>query len=167
WRLQRHGRSQDRSVITAHVVADIRCCRPRRPPDDAMYKSRLASLTPHHTQPNTAVAIGALSNNHCGYQIRRHGGTSRGNAGCKVVFSGIQPTGIPHLGNYAGALRQWVQLQHQEPPDTKLIYSIVDLHAMTTPQEPNTLRLRKRETLATLLAIGIDPERSVMFYQSS
>ncbi|KAG5948066.1 hypothetical protein E4U59_004540 [Claviceps monticola] len=150
-----------------------------------MYKSRLyacsrspltcslrsqcrASLTPHHTQPNTAVAaIGALSNNHCGYQIRCHGGTSRGNAGCKVVFSGIQPTGIPHLGNYAGALRQWVQLQHQEPPDTKLIYSIVDLHAMTTPQEPNTLRLRKRETLATLLAIGIDPERSIIFYQSS
>lgn len=85
----------------------------------------------------------------------------------KVVFSGIQPTGIPHLGNYVGALRQWAQLQDQEPEDTKLIYSIVDLHAITTPQQPEKLKQWKRESLAALLAIGIDPERSTLFYQSS
>jgi tryptophanyl-tRNA synthetase len=83
-----------------------------------------------------------------------------------VVFSGIQPTGIPHLGNYAGALRQWTQLQHQMP-DAKLIYSIVDLHAITTPQTPDQLRKWRRESLAALLAVGLDPARSVIFYQSS
>ncbi|KAM0421748.1 hypothetical protein ACHAPD_000186 [Fusarium lateritium] len=84
----------------------------------------------------------------------------------RVIFSGIQPTGVPHLGNYVGALRQWVQLQHTEP-DAKLIYSIVDLHAITMPQPPEQLRRRKREALAALLAIGIDPERATLFYQSS
>ncbi|KAM0550767.1 hypothetical protein ACHAPJ_008630 [Fusarium lateritium] len=83
----------------------------------------------------------------------------------RVIFSGIQPTGVPHLGNYVGALRQWVQLQRE--PDTKLIYSIVDLHAITMPQPPDQLRKRKREALAALLAIGIDPERATLFYQSS
>ncbi|KAF4450597.1 tryptophanyl-trna synthetase [Fusarium austroafricanum] len=84
----------------------------------------------------------------------------------RIIFSGIQPTGVPHLGNYAGALRQWVQLQHDQP-DTKLIYSIVDLHAITMPQPPEQLKRRKREALAALLAIGIDPERATLFYQSS
>ena len=84
----------------------------------------------------------------------------------RVVFSGIQPTGVPHLGNYAGALRQWARLQDQEP-NTRLIYSIVDLHAITVPQPPELLRQRKRETLASILAIGIDPERCTVFYQSS
>ncbi|KAH6893594.1 hypothetical protein B0T10DRAFT_400622 [Thelonectria olida] len=85
----------------------------------------------------------------------------------KVIFSGIQPTGVPHLGNYIGALRQWVQLQQSEEPETKLIYSIVDLHAITMPQPPDQLRKRKREAMAALLAIGIDPERATLFYQSS
>ncbi|KPM36884.1 hypothetical protein AK830_g9667 [Neonectria ditissima] len=85
----------------------------------------------------------------------------------RVIFSGIQPTGVPHLGNYIGALRQWVQLQHQEPPETKLIYSIVDLHAITMPQSPDRLRRCKREALAALLAIGIDPDRATIFHQSS
>lgn len=84
----------------------------------------------------------------------------------RVVFSGIQPTGVPHLGNYAGALRQWKELQHSEP-ESKLIYSIVDLHAITTPQPPEDLRRCKRQALAALLAIGIDPDRSTLFYQSS
>ncbi|KAF9774699.1 hypothetical protein IL306_007268 [Fusarium sp. DS 682] len=84
----------------------------------------------------------------------------------RVIFSGIQPTGVPHLGNYAGALRQWVQLQNQNPED-KLIYSIVDLHAITTPQNADVLRKNKRDALAALLAIGIDPERVTLFYQSS
>jgi tryptophanyl-tRNA synthetase len=84
----------------------------------------------------------------------------------RVVFSGIQPTGIPHLGNYVGALRQWVQLQDSEP-ETKLIYSVVDLHAITTPQAPDQLRRYKREALAALLAIGVDPDRSTLFFQSA
>lgn len=85
----------------------------------------------------------------------------------RVVFSGIQPTGVPHLGNYVGALRQWARLQRDEPPSTRLIYSVVDLHAITVPQPPETLRRRKREVLAALLAIGLDPERCTIFYQSS
>ncbi|KAH6604097.1 hypothetical protein Trco_007543 [Trichoderma cornu-damae] len=85
----------------------------------------------------------------------------------RVVFSGIQPTGVPHLGNYVGALKQWVNLQREERPSTKLIYSIVDLHAITVPQPPETLRQRKREVLAALLAIGLDPDRCTIFHQSS
>ncbi|TVY53632.1 Tryptophan--tRNA ligase, mitochondrial [Lachnellula cervina] len=84
-----------------------------------------------------------------------------------VIFSGIQPTGVPHLGNYLGALQQWVRLQNTAHPSTKLLYSIVDLHAITVPQDPEFLRQWKRETLATLLAIGLDPNRSILFYQSS
>ncbi|KAL0931592.1 tryptophanyl-tRNA synthetase [Colletotrichum truncatum] len=84
-----------------------------------------------------------------------------------VVFSGIQPTGIPHLGNYAGAIRQWVQLQSEPVDRYKLIYSVVDLHAITLPQQAKQLRRWKRETLAALLAAGIDTERSTLFYQSS
>lgn len=94
-------------------------------------------------------------------------GSSAGRNLARVVFSGIQPTGIPHLGNYAGALRQWVNLQHEEPSDTKLIYSIVDLHAITTPQSRDDLRKWRREALASLLAIGIDPDRCTLFHQSS
>jgi tryptophanyl-tRNA synthetase len=84
-----------------------------------------------------------------------------------VIFSGIQPTGVPHLGNYLGALQQWVKLQETSSPGTKLLYSIVDLHAITTPQDPQQLRQWKREGIATLLAIGLDPDRSILFYQSS
>lgn len=85
----------------------------------------------------------------------------------KVIFSGIQPTGVPHLGNYLGALQQWVKLQDTASPDTSLIYSVVDLHAITVPQNAARLRQCKREMLATLLAIGLDPKRSTIFYQSS
>lgn len=83
-----------------------------------------------------------------------------------VVFSGIQPTGIPHLGNYLGALRAWVDLQNTSSPDTKLIYSIVDLHALTLPKPAEDLRRWRKEALAVLLAIGIKPERATLFYQS-
>lgn len=85
----------------------------------------------------------------------------------RVIFSGIQPTGIPHLGNYLGALHQWVKLQDTAAPGTKLLFSIVDLHAITVPQDPRRLKQWKRETLATLLAVGLDPERSILFFQSS
>ncbi|CAG9944533.1 unnamed protein product [Clonostachys rosea f. rosea IK726] len=85
----------------------------------------------------------------------------------RVIFSGIQPTGIPHLGNYAGALSQWVQLQDTEPSTSKLIFSVVDLHAITTPQPPQQLRQWRREALAALLAIGLHPDRATIFFQSS
>jgi tryptophanyl-tRNA synthetase len=88
-------------------------------------------------------------------------------AGNKVVFSGIQPTGIPHLGNYLGALKQWKRLQDEAAPGSKLLYSIVDLHAITVPQQAAILRQQKREMLAALLAVGLDPDRSIIFYQSS
>ena len=84
----------------------------------------------------------------------------------QVIFSGIQPTGVPHLGNHLGALQQWVRLQNEAPHSTKFLYSIVDLHAVTVRQDADRLRRWKRETLATLLAVGLDPERSFIFYQS-
>ena len=85
----------------------------------------------------------------------------------EVIFSGIQPTGVPHLGNYLGALQQWVRIQNTAPATTKVIYSIVDLHAITTRQDPVQLRKWKRETLAILLAVGLDPQRSTIFFQST
>ncbi|RYC56847.1 hypothetical protein CHU98_g9371, partial [Xylaria longipes] len=91
-------------------------------------------------------------------------GSQHGHA---VVFSGIQPTGVPHLGNYLGALRQWKRLQDIAGVEDKLIFSIVDLHAITMPQDAEALRYRRREMLAALLAIGLDPEKSTLFYQSS
>ncbi|KAI2777687.1 putative tryptophanyl-tRNA synthetase [Daldinia loculata] len=85
-----------------------------------------------------------------------------------VIFSGIQPTGVPHLGNYLGALRQWRKLQDDAEPEDKLLFSVVDLHAITMPQDAKVLRLRRREMLAALLAIGLDPEKgSTIFFQSS
>lgn len=83
-----------------------------------------------------------------------------------TVFSGIQPTGIPHLGNYLGALRQWVGLQNSAPPSTKLIFCIVDLHAITQPQDVSNLRRWKKEMLTALLAIGLNPDRCIIFEQS-
>lgn len=84
-----------------------------------------------------------------------------------IVFSGIQPTGVPHLGNYLGALRQWVKLQDDAKPGSKLLFSIVDLHALTVPQEPTQLKRWRIEAFATLLAVGLDPKRSTIFYQSA
>jgi tryptophanyl-tRNA synthetase len=79
------------------------------------------------------------------------------------VLSGIQPTADSfHLGNYLGALRQWVRLQDTHEP----FYSVVDLHAITVEQDPKVLRQRTRVSAAQLLAIGIDPQRSALFVQS-
>jgi len=79
------------------------------------------------------------------------------------IFSGIQPSGIAHLGNYLGALRNWVALQEQHD----CIYCVVDLHAITEWQEPAQLAQQTREMTAVLLACGIDPHRHILFAQST
>ena len=77
------------------------------------------------------------------------------------TFSGIQPTGRKHLGNYIGAIVQWVALQERG----EAIYCLVDLHAMSVPYEPAGLREAVYDTAATLLAAGLDPDRCVFFRQ--
>jgi tryptophanyl-tRNA synthetase len=78
------------------------------------------------------------------------------------VFSGIQPSGTPHLGTYLGALKNWVSIQDEYD----CYYCVVDLHAITVPQDPKVLRHNVRELAAIFLAVGLDPERSVIFRQS-
>jgi tryptophanyl-tRNA synthetase len=83
------------------------------------------------------------------------------------IFSGIQPTGRKHLGNYLGAIRQYVEGQDRaEAAGAESIYCIVDLHAISVPYDPAELRERLHDTTAILLAAGIDPERSILFRQS-
>jgi tryptophanyl-tRNA synthetase len=79
-----------------------------------------------------------------------------------VIFSGIQPTGSKHLGNYIGAIKQYVAGQDRGDP---AIYCIVDLHATTVPYEPAELRDRVHDTTAILIAAGLDPERCILFRQ--
>ncbi|KER03037.1 tryptophan--tRNA ligase [Photorhabdus temperata] len=79
-----------------------------------------------------------------------------------IVFSGAQPSGELTIGNYMGALRQWVKMQD----DYDCIYCIVDQHAITVRQDPKELRKRTLDTLALYLACGIDPEKSTIFVQS-
>lgn len=78
------------------------------------------------------------------------------------VFSGIQPTGNIHIGNYLGALKQFVELQE----DNECIYCIVDMHAITVPKDPAQLRKSILDVAALYLSIGIDPEKSIVFVQS-
>jgi tryptophanyl-tRNA synthetase len=80
----------------------------------------------------------------------------------KTVFSGIQPTGNLHIGNYIGAISQWVNMQQGKEG----IFCIVDLHAITIPQDKETLKEKVLETAALYLACGIDPEKSHIFIQS-
>ncbi len=80
----------------------------------------------------------------------------------KRIFSGAQPTGDIHLGNYLGALRNWTELQH----DYDSFFCIVDLHAITLPQDPQTLARKTRELARLYIASGIDPQRATIFVQS-
>ena len=80
----------------------------------------------------------------------------------KRVFSGIQPTGDIHIGNYLAAITNWVKMQDNYDN----IFCIVDLHAITVPQDPKVLKAKTREVSGLLLAAGIDPKRSVLFVQS-
>ncbi|MCC6446087.1 MAG: tryptophan--tRNA ligase [Armatimonadetes bacterium] len=80
----------------------------------------------------------------------------------KRVFSGIQPTGNIHIGNYLGAVKNWVASQSEY----ENIFCVVDLHAITVPQDPKALRQKTRELAGLLFAAGIDPEQSALFIQS-
>ncbi len=80
----------------------------------------------------------------------------------KRIFSGVQPTGNLHLGNYLGAIRNWVNLQN----DYECLFCVVDLHAITMWQEPDELRANTREVTAGLIAAGIDPKKNIIFNQS-
>ena len=78
------------------------------------------------------------------------------------VFSGIQPTGDIHIGNYLGAIRQWIELQQK----AECIFCIVDLHALTVPYDPKTLKDLTMEKAVVCLAAGVNPEKSIIFIQS-
>jgi len=81
----------------------------------------------------------------------------------KRIFSGVQPTGNLHLGNYLGAIRNWVQLQR----DYESIFCVVDMHAITLWQDPAELKRTTREVTAAYIAAGIDPEECIIFHQSA
>jgi tryptophanyl-tRNA synthetase len=80
----------------------------------------------------------------------------------ELCFSGIQPTNVVHIGNYIGAIKQWVSIQHRYP----CFFCVVDLHAITVPQDPKILRQNNLRAAATYLACGLDPKRSHIFIQS-
>ena len=82
----------------------------------------------------------------------------------KKIFSGVQPTGNLHLGNYLGAIKNFVSLNNDN--ENKCIFCVVDLHAVTVSQDPKILKNNIRETVATFLASGIDPKKSIIFNQS-
>ena len=82
----------------------------------------------------------------------------------KKIFSGVQPTGNLHLGNYLGAIKNFVELQNEK--ENECIFCVVDLHAITVKQDPKELKKNIRETVATFIACGIDPLQSIIFNQS-
>ncbi len=82
----------------------------------------------------------------------------------KKIFSGVQPTGNLHLGNYLGAIKNFVELNNEQENDC--IFCVVDLHAITVKQDPEELKNNIRETVATFVASGIDPKKSIIFNQS-
>ena len=83
----------------------------------------------------------------------------------KKIFSGVQPTGNLHLGNYLGAIKNFVELNNDNK--NNCIFCVVDLHAITVKQDPTELRDNIRETVATFIASGIDPKKSIIFNQSA
>lgn len=80
----------------------------------------------------------------------------------KTIFSGVQPSGVLTIGNYLGAIKNWVQLQDEY----NCYYCVVDMHAITVRQDASELRKRCLDTLAILLAAGLDPEKNIMYFQS-
>lgn len=110
----------------------------------AIFSTRLAAATVHNSMQRRCASSQQPSERRC--------------------FSGIQSTGIPHLGNYIGAVQNWVRLQNAG--FQKVFYSVVDFHSITVPQDPDELRSNTRDTAIALLASGINPEQSVLFQQS-
>ena len=94
--------------------------------------------------------------------LRLYESTSLSVSSKKRVLSGVQPTGSLHLGNYLGAIRQWVQYQEQYSN----YFCVVDLHAITVPHDPKRLRAETLQSAAMYLACGIDPKESKIFIQS-
>ena len=82
----------------------------------------------------------------------------------KKIFSGVQPTGNLHLGNYLGAIKNFVDLSNEN--ENQCIFCVVDLHAITVKQAPKELKKNIRETVATFVASGIDPKKNIIFNQS-
>tara|TARA_B100001996_G_scaffold371933_1_gene347798 strand:+ start:1551 stop:2552 length:1002 start_codon:yes stop_codon:yes gene_type:complete len=82
----------------------------------------------------------------------------------KKIFSGVQPTGNLHLGNYLGAIKNFVELQNDK--NNNCVYCVVDLHSITVKQDPKILKKNIRETAATFIASGLDPKNSIIFKQS-
>lgn len=85
------------------------------------------------------------------------------------VFSGIQPTGVPHLGNYLGAIKHWVNIQTKMTSSSQknlVMFCVVDLHSCTTVQDSKTMKDNIFNMVASLLACGIDPKKSLIFQQS-
>ena len=80
----------------------------------------------------------------------------------KRIFSGMQPSGVITLGNYLGALKNWTKLQDEYD----CLYCIVDMHAITVRQDPVKLRKQARDLLVQYLAVGLDPEKNIIYYQS-
>lgn len=84
----------------------------------------------------------------------------------KRIFSGIRPSGDLHIGNYLGAIKQWVKLQDGNPAFSGIIFGIMDEHAITTPHEPEKLRKNTLETAMVYLAAGLDPQKTTLMVQS-
>lgn len=80
----------------------------------------------------------------------------------KIIFSGVQPTGVITLGNYLGAIKNWTKLQE----DYNCLFCVVDMHSITVRQDPVLLRKRARDLLTLYIAAGLDPEKNIMYYQS-
>ena len=80
----------------------------------------------------------------------------------KTIFSGMQPSDIPHIGNYLGAMRNWAKLQDEY----NCLYCVVDMHAITVRQEPELLRKQSRELVALYIAVGLDPDKNILYIQS-
>jgi Tryptophanyl-tRNA synthetase len=80
----------------------------------------------------------------------------------KIVFSGVQPSGDLHIGNYLGAIKNFISMQHEYD----CLFCVVDLHAITVKQDPNELKNNTYEVVATYIASGIDPKKSIIFNQS-
>jgi tryptophanyl-tRNA synthetase len=79
-----------------------------------------------------------------------------------IIFSGIQATGIPHIGNWLGAIRNWARLS----ADYTCLYCVVDLHSLTVRQDPSLFKQQARQILAWCIALGLDPEKNILYYQS-